>query len=174
MDYAMERFTVVMVAIQSVLLIYAAWADLATRLIPNRICLALATSGAISQLFAGPVTLAISVAISGGVFLVLLLLHSFRLLGGGDVKLLTAMAITVPPLGIMNLFAYTAFAGGALAVVHLLMRRLPRPHPPQIDSSVFRRVYAIERWRILRHAPLPYGIAIACGGICTMMHTIGV
>ena len=31
-----------------------------------------------------------------------------------------------------------------------------------------RRVYAIERWRHLRHAPLPYGVAIACGGIWTI------
>jgi prepilin peptidase CpaA len=49
------------------------------------------------------------------------------------------------------------------------MRHLPYPNLAPAGSSLVRRVYAIERWRHLRHAPLPYGVAIAFGGIWTIL-----
>jgi prepilin peptidase CpaA len=67
------------------------------------------------------------------------------------------------------LLAITALAGGVLALVHLMMRQLPYPNLAPAGSSLVRRVYAIERWRHLRHAPLPYGVAIAFGGIWTIL-----
>jgi prepilin peptidase CpaA len=89
-------------------------------------------------------------------------------MGGGDVKLLVALAIGLPLPGLIQLLAITTLAGGVLALVHLIMRHLPHPRLAPAGSSVVRRVYAIERWRHLRHAPLPYGVAIACGGIWTI------
>ena len=163
-----------LVVTQFLLLISAAWFDIVNRLIPNRICLCLSLIGMFGQLLVGPSALAISVAIATGVFVVLLFLHIFRILGGGDVKLLVAMALGLPPLGVVSLFTATALAGGVLCLTHLIMRRLPLPRLAMIDASVFRRVYAVERWRIIRHAPLPYGVAIACGGIWTILQTIGV
>jgi prepilin peptidase CpaA len=71
-------------------------------------------------------------------------------------------------MGVIQLLTITALAGGVLALVHLMMRLLPYPKLAPAGSSLVRRVYAIERWRNLRHAPLPYGVAIACGGIWTV------
>jgi prepilin peptidase CpaA len=101
-------------------------------------------------------------------FLLLLVIYQRRLIGGGDVKLLVALAVGLPLTGTIQLLTVTALAGGVLAMVHLIMRALPSPRLAPAGSSVLRRVYAIERWRHLRHAPLPYGVAIACGGIWTV------
>ena len=80
------------------------------------------------------------------------------------------ISATCPMLmtGVTQLLTITALAGGVLALVHLMMRLLPYPKLAPAGSSLVRRVYAIERWRNLRHAPLPYGVAIACGGIWTV------
>jgi prepilin peptidase CpaA len=101
-------------------------------------------------------------------FLLLLVVYQRGWMGGGDVKLLVALAIGLPLMGLIQLLTITALAGGVLAVMHLTMRLLPYPSLAPAGSSFVRRVYAIERWRHLRHAPLPYGVAIACGGIWTV------
>ena len=59
-----------------------------------------------------------------------------------------------------------------LALVTPRRALLPRPAGARAGASTLRRVWAAERWRILRRAPLPYGLAIACGGIWTVLtHT---
>jgi len=146
------------------LLLYAATTDIATRLIPNEVCLALAVLGVVGQL-ANPTQIIWSLIVAAIVFALLFFVYSRGSVGGGDVKLLTALSLGFPLLGVVELLAATALAGGVLAMVHLMMRQLPHPALAPVGSSVFRRVYAIERWRHLRYSPLPYGVAIACGGI---------
>ncbi|WP_338831737.1 A24 family peptidase [Bradyrhizobium sp. 27S5] len=150
------------------LLLYVATIDIATRLIRNEICLALAFLGIAGQL-ASPVQIGQSLTVAAILFLALLVIYQRGMIGGGDVKLLVALAIGLPLTGVIELLTVTALAGGALAAVHLMMRRLPQPKLAPAGSSLVRRVYAVERWRHLRHAPLPYGVAIACGGIWTIL-----
>jgi prepilin peptidase CpaA len=154
--------------LEILLLLYVATIDIATRLIRNEICLALALLGIASQ-FASPMQVVQSL-IAATILLLLLLLVIYQggWIGGGDVKLLVALAIGLPLTGVVQLLTITALAGGVLALVHLMMRLLPYPRLAPAGSSLVRRVYAIERWRHLRHAPLPYGVAIACGGIWTV------
>jgi prepilin peptidase CpaA len=153
--------------LEILLLLYIATIDVATRLIRNEICLMLALLGIVSQL-ASPMQIAESLIAATILFLLLLVIHARGLIGGGDVKLLVALAIGLPLMGVIQLLTITALAGGVLALVHLMMRLLPYPRLAPAGSSFVRRVYAIERWRHLRHAPLPYGVAIACGGIWTV------
>jgi len=153
--------------LEIVLLLYVATIDIATRLIRNEICLALALLGIASQ-FADPMQLAESLIAATILLMLLLVIYQRRLIGGGDVKLLVALAIGLPLTGVIQLLTITALAGGVLALAHLMMRLLPHPRLAPAGSSLVRRVYAIERWRHLRHAPLPYGVAIACGGIWTV------
>ncbi len=150
--------------LEILLLVYVATIDVATRLIRNEICLALAILGIAGQL-ASPMGIAESLIAATILFLVLFVIYQQGLMGGGDVKLLVVLAIGLPLMGVIQLLTITAFAGGVLALVHLMMRLLPYPRLAPAGSSFVRRVYAIERWRHLRHAPLPYGVAIACGGI---------
>lgn len=149
------------------LLLYVAVADIATRLIRNEICLILALLGIAGQL-ASPMQVAQSLIAAAILLLLLVVIYTRGWIGGGDVKLLVALAIGLPLTGMIQLLTTTALAGGVLAVVHLMMRLLPYPKLAPAGSSLVRRVYAVERWRHLRHAPLPYGVAIACGGIWTV------
>ena len=153
--------------LEILLLLYVATIDVATRLIRNEICLALALLGIAGQL-ASPMQAAESLIAATILLLLLLVIYQRGWMGGGDVKLLVALAIGLPLAGVIQLLAITALAGGVLAGVHLMMRLLPTPRLAPAGSSLVRRVYAIERWRHLRHAPLPYGVAIACGGIWTV------
>jgi prepilin peptidase CpaA len=150
--------------LEILLLLYVATIDIATRLIRNEICLALALLGIVSQL-TSPMQVAQSLIAATILLLLLLVIYQWGRIGGGDVKLLVALAIGLPLTGVIQLLTITALAGGVLALVHLMMRLLPYPRLAPSGSSLVRRVYTIERWRHLRHAPLPYGVAIACGGI---------
>jgi prepilin peptidase CpaA len=91
-------------------------------------------------------------------------------MGGGDVKLLAALAIGLSFAQSIQLLTVIVLTGGVLALAHLMLRTLPAPDLAPAGSSLLRRVYAVERWRHLRQAPLPYGIAIACGGIYSLLH----
>jgi len=153
--------------LEILLLLYVATIDVATRLIRNEICLALALLGIAGQL-ANQMQIIQSLIAATILLLLLLVIYQRRLIGGGDVKLLVALAIGLPLTGVIQLLTITALAGGVLALVHLMMRLLPYPKLAPAGSSLVRRVYAVERWRNLRHAPLPYGVAIACGGIWTV------
>src|SRR3954468_1711066 len=153
--------------LEVLLLLYVATIDIATRLIRNEICLVLALLGIATQL-ASPLQLAESAIAATILFLLLVVIYTRGWIGGGDVKLLVALAIGLPLAGVIQLLTITALAGGVLALVHLMMRLLPSPKLAPAGSSLVRRVYAIERWRHLRHAPLPYGVAIAFGGILTV------
>jgi prepilin peptidase CpaA len=154
--------------LEILLLLYVATIDVATRLIRNDICLALALLGIASQL-PNSMQVAESLISAAILFLLLFVLYMRGGIGGGDVKLLTALAVGFPPTGVIQLLTITALAGGVLALVHLLMRLLPYPRLAPAGSSLVRRVYAIERWRHLRHAPLPFGVAIASGGIWAVL-----
>ena len=153
--------------LEILLLLYVAVIDIATRLIQNEICLMLALLGIASQ-FASPTHVTESLIAATILLLLLIVIYQRGWIGGGDVKLLVALAIGLPLTGVIQLLTVTALAGAVLALVHLMMRLLPYPGPAPAGSSLLRRVYAVERWRNLRHAPLPYGAAIACGGIWTV------
>jgi prepilin peptidase CpaA len=153
--------------LEVLLLLYVATIDIATRLIRNEICIALALLGIAGQL-SSPMQIAASLIVAAILFFLLFVIYLRGWMGGGDVKLLVALAIGLPLAGVMQLLTVTALAGGVLAMVHLMMRNLPYPKLAPDGASLLRRMYAVERWRHLRHAPLPYGVAIACGGIWTV------
>jgi prepilin peptidase CpaA len=154
--------------LEILLLLYVATTDIATRLIRNEVCLALAILGIAGQL-ANPMQVAQSLIVAAILLLLLFFVYQRRKIGGGDVKLLVALAVGFPLTGVIQLLSVTALAGGVLALVHLMMRLLPYPKLAPAGASLVRRVYAVERWRHLRHAPLPYGVAIACGGTWTIL-----
>lgn len=155
--------------LEILLLLYVATIDVATRLIRNEICMALAALGIASQI-ASPMQVIESLTVATILLLLLLVIYQRGWIGGGDVKLLVVLAMGLPLIGAIQLLAITAMAGGVLALAHLMMRLLPHPRLAPAGSSFVRRVYAIERWRNLRRAPLPYGVAIASAGILTVLN----
>ncbi len=155
--------------IQSAAVLASAWTDLLRRTISNRNCLVVALAGAGVRGLNGSASLAESLAVGFGLFLVLLVLRARGMMGGGDVKLLTAAALGQGPIGVVHLIQATALAGGGLALCHLALRRLPPPRLAPVGASLPRRAYAAERWRACRRVGLPYGIAIATGAISTLL-----
>jgi prepilin peptidase CpaA len=120
--------------------------------------------------------MAVSAALALLLFVLLVLLHSRGIMGGGDVKLAAATAIGLPPASIYHFIVYTALAGGVLACLHLALRfglRHSSPHAPRRGAGLIQRVLSAERWRIARHGSLPYGVAIACGGIWAVLTARG-
>jgi prepilin peptidase CpaA len=151
------------------LFVCAAWRDLATRTIPNWASLGIAISGIASRGLGGLEAMAWSFGVAVALFAVLVLLHARGWLGGGDVKLLAAAALGLAPALMPRFLLVVALAGGALALAHLMLRRLPGPVRLPSGARWLRRVLTIERWRISHHAPLPYGVAIAAGGIWLLL-----
>lgn len=158
-------------------LLLAAGTDVANRTIPNSIPAVVAVAGLAAHLLAGPGSLAVSAVAAVLLFAFLLLLHARGLLGGGDVKLIPATAIGFSLPAISHFVFITVMAGGALAMLYLFARWIVRGSapsaPPPRGAGLIRRVFAAERWRIARHGSLPYGVAIACGGIWVIVSQTG-
>jgi prepilin peptidase CpaA len=152
------------------LLMASAWTDLATRTIPNTIALLLLVLGGFGRLLDGPAALAVSAATAGALFLLLLLAYARGLLGGGDVKLIAAVAMGLSPQDSYRFVVATAIAGGVLALAYILLSHHLRGPPCSRGASLLRRIGAVEAWRIRRRGPLPYGVAIAAGGAFVLLH----
>ena len=84
-----------------------------------------------------------------GVFAVLAALFAAGAVGGGDVKLLSALALWIKPLWFVQLLVVMALAGGVLSVLSIVWRLRQR------ERRGARGV--------------PYGIAIALGGLWVLV-----
>ncbi|WP_431267970.1 prepilin peptidase [Dankookia sp. P2] len=152
-------------------LLAAALHDVAARTIPNRLSLAIACAGLAARGLAGD--LLPSLVAAGLVFLLALAAWRCRVMGGGDVKLLTACALLAPPAAVPGLLLAVALAGGLLALGYLVLRPLvpvPASAPvPARPAPLLARARRAEAWRIRRRGPLPYGVAIALGTFFTLL-----
>lgn len=129
------------------LLLAASWTDIRAREIPNGLNLAIALL-AIPFWWASGLALWPDVALQAGVaalvFAVFAIAFYFGQMGGGDVKMLGAVALWLPWDGVLNLLVIMSLAGGALTLAMMLRKRLARAEgQPEI----------------------PYGVAIAFAGI---------
>ena len=158
------------------ILCLAAWRDVATRTIPNGLSLALAALGIACRSVEGWPAVATSLAAATALFILLLICHARGAIGGGDVKLLSALALGLPPLGSYQVVVATALAGGVLALVYLLLPRLLAAAGPRAAGpcgSALQRIAAVEAWRIRRRGPMPYGVAIGIGGAFVLLQYPG-
>jgi len=158
-----------LIVLAAALLIFAACLDILTRLIPNAIPVALAVLGLALRVMDGSWPWAL---LAGGLVFGLALLCWLRgWMGGGDVKLLGACALLVPPLSVFPMITAVAIAGGVLAFIYLAARRLvPRPSPlpaARRPHDFIGRALRAERWRLSRGAALPYAVAIAIGSLAS-------
>ncbi|HEY5301998.1 MAG TPA: prepilin peptidase [Acetobacteraceae bacterium] len=135
--------------------------DVIARTIPNGWCGAIALLGLASRLVDG--TIPAGLLAAAAVFALMAICWRFGFMGGGDVKLLAACALAIPPHLAPALLIDTAMVGALLGVVYLAARnRLPRPGARR-PASLLARALRAERWRLSRGGPLPYAVAIAAG-----------
>ncbi|MGI4795251.1 MAG: A24 family peptidase [Janthinobacterium lividum] len=151
------------------LLVYASLHDLGARTIPNWTSAVIAVAGLVLRLQQHDLLAGLAAGI--GTFIAAAICWRRGWMGGGDVKLFGAAALVVAPHLVFFFVTLVAFAGGALAVLYLLLGRLiGRPHRSQPRHLPLRLLRA-ERWRIHRHGPLPYGVAISAGCLLTLIRT---
>ena len=150
----METTRILCAAALGLALLYAAWGDLRTRTIPNPLNAGIAL-GAPLWWWANGLALwpdvGVQLAIAVAVFALFAVLFAAGAMGGGDVKLIAALALWLPLGGILVLLVVMALAGGVLTLVMLVLhRRAGRPGQPEI----------------------PYGVAIAAAGLWVIANDI--
>jgi prepilin peptidase CpaA len=140
--------------------------DLYTRRIPNPLTFGIATFGiGLAAFHLGALT--VTEALLGLVVGLALMLpgHIIGATGAGDVKLFAAIGTLIGPRAMVMAFVYTALAGGALAVVVALRRRLLRETFERTATLVRTggaNAGEIERTHVNRFA---YAPAIAIGSM---------
>ena len=136
-----------LLAILAVLLLFAAVTDLKARIIANRLNLAIALLAPawwwVSGLEPWP-DMAIQAALGVVVFAIFAGLFALGWMGGGDVKLLGALALWLPLALLLKMLVVMSLAGGVLTLA----------------------VVAVHRFRKLETNPeVPYGVAIAAAAL---------
>ncbi len=149
------------------LLVMASLHDLVARTIPNWLVGALAVLGIVLRALTGSL---LGGVVAGLVVFVLAAICWRRgWMGGGDVKLLAAAAIAVPPSLVLSFITAVALCGGVLALLYLVAGRMVAPPPASRPRSLLARALRVEQWRIRRGGPLPYACAIAAGGLFILL-----
>lgn len=157
--------TIAMLAAPAAVFVWAALSDARRYLIPNAASVLLAALFAVyafavpEGVLSGPSILA-HAATGAVVFGLGAGLFYAGIMGGGDVKLFAAAALWAGPERIADALLATALAGGVLGVAMLAVRRLTSRAAPTPSGET--AVSAVD-------ARLPYGIAIAAGGLWTLL-----
>jgi prepilin peptidase CpaA len=131
----------------------AAW-DLRSYRVPNKLCAALLLLFVPLAPFLPAGEVGARLAVAALVFAGGVALFHYRLFGGGDVKLLGAAMPWVPPGEAGMALALVALAGGALAVMLELVRRIAPAGASRLMTP---------------GAPIPYACAIAFGVLATYL-----
>lgn len=127
-------------------LLIAAFTDLRRREIDNWLTAAIGLAAPVFWLTSGMSLGAVGVqfAIALATFVILLGLFALNMMGGGDVKLLTALSLWIAPFWYLKLIIVMALLGGGLTLVfgaiHLARRKQGR-------------------------VAVPYGVAISAAGL---------
>ena len=142
-----DPFKYVLLAALAIALLVAAFTDLRSRHIGNWLNGAIALTAPLFW-WASGLSLWPDVALQLGValatFAALAVLFALRAMGGGDVKLLTALALWIAPIPFLRLVILMALLGGVLTLL-------------------------FAAWHIMRRQrqkiAIPYGLAIAMAGL---------
>lgn len=157
-------------ALVAILLIGAGAQDLRTMQIANGFSLAIVALFVVSAaagLASGrlPVSsLGMAVACAAAVFAVGAAAFAAGALGGGDVKLLAAVSLFAGPARLVDFLVITALAGGLLGIAILAGAPIGRPAGAVTGAGTLR-----ARLR----GGLPYGPAIAAGGLWVAASSLG-
>lgn len=139
------QMTILLVAIA--LFMLAAYGDIKTLRIPNGLTAAVAALGVLHLVALGDPTAALyTIGVGVLIFLVGLVLFVCRIIGGGDVKLLTATTLLI---GYYDVFSFLLLMSVFGALVSLVL-------------------FVMHRFKV-SGVPVPYGVAIAAAGIVTLL-----
>lgn len=136
-----------LLAMLAIALLVAAFTDLKSRRIANWLNAAIALAAPLFWWATGMALwpdVAMQLGLAVATFLLLSILFALKAMGGGDVKLLTALALWIAPAHYFQLLIVMALLGGVLTIVfgawHVAMRQKHK-------------------------LAIPYGVAIAAAGL---------
>ncbi len=160
MAQALQFLELALISGFAALIIGAALSDWARFLIPNTISIAIVAlfvPHAGIQLLGGASawTLLWSLAVCLAVFAGGLFLFSYKVLGGGDVKLMAAIGLWAGTAHVAEFLLITTFHGGLLSLVFLMPGFRDRAAASGIDTG----------GGSISKARIPYGLAIATGAV---------
>ena len=142
-------FSYGLLGLLAIALLTAAFTDIRRRQIDNWLNAAIALGAPLFWLASGLslVDVGWQLGVAVATFAVLAVLFAFRAMGGGDVKLLTALALWIQPVWFLRLLIVMALVGGVLTLV-------------------------LGMWHIARRRKdkiaIPYGVAIASAALWTL------
>lgn len=148
------------------LMLFAAWSDLITMTISNRVSILLVAGFAVMAILVGlsPTDMLWHAAAGLLVLSVAFACFAFGWIGGGDAKLAAATALWFGFEYLMQYLLIASIFGGALTLLLLQIRAWPLP-----------LALANQEWAQRLHAPrggIPYGIALAAAAIVIYPSTI--
>jgi prepilin peptidase CpaA len=103
------------------------------------------------------------VAAGTAMFAIAIILYALGMFGGGDAKLLGAIALWAGPHQIFEFAILTGIIGGAMGIVLVGLRGLLRHRPALFCPAPF---YRIVVWA--RDGVCPYGLAIGSAALISM------
>ncbi|MPT48482.1 MAG: peptidase [Sphingobium sp.] len=135
-----EIISLILLGLFVSLLVAAAITDIGSRIISNRLNIAIAALAPLYWLACGlPVwpDMALQVALGVAVFGFFALLFAFGMMGGGDVKLLAAVALWFPWQAMLLLLVLMSVLGGIITLITIVHHRLSkREGQPEIPYGV--------------------------------------
>lgn len=146
-------------------LIIAAANDIYEFKIPNWVALTLFVSYFLAgpALGAGPSMMLEGLILAAAALTVGFALFAFNVVGGGDAKLLAAIAPWISLAALPEFLINVAFSGAALAIGLIVFRKTP-----------VLPIYAQTPWLMRLHQTpndIPYAVAIAAGGLLSFPRT---
>jgi prepilin peptidase CpaA len=140
------------------LFVIAAYGDIKTHRIPNLLVASVAILGVLRLIVIGDLNAAIQTVTTSVIVLIIVFMLFWRnFVGGGDAKLIAATALLVGSHGLFNFFVLMSLCGLSVTIVVLVTQR----------SSVV--VPSDEKPVPKSRLAIPYGVAIAGGGIVTLL-----
>lgn len=142
--------TQLLLGAMAIALLVASWTDIRRREIDNGLNAAIALGAPLFWWSSGMTLEQVGwhLAVAVVTFIVLLAMFALRGMGGGDVKLLTALALWIEPLWFLRLLVVMSIIGGVLTLGFL-------------GWHLLRRRQGTQQGRIA----VPYGIAISAAGL---------
>ena len=154
----LEILRLTCLAIAAGALLAAAVHDIRSYEIPNRFPVAIALAF-VAISFTGDLHTALSgLALGATVFAIGLVLFARRWVGGGDVKLLAAIALWVAIPFVASFALVTSLAGALLGLILMTPLRRLFPAPPAELVAITGTAGSLRQ-------PMPFGVAIAVGGL---------
>ena len=157
--------------ILTTLLAAIAYGDVRFRRIPNELSLAVALLG-LGRLLLTNNSVAARYTLTGGLltFAVTFFLFSREVIGGGDAKLIPAMALLIGHQQLLNFLMLMSIIGGLLGLVMLASPRFsPVAHRVRKLAAGAADITTDLSGRRTEKTTVPYGVAIAAAGAITLL-----